>query len=132
MVGGPKWQLRTVSRYRQLKKQRRKGLPRPNVEGLAASEPSIRGSAARSCCPCRVGWDAYEANRDAVEALVKDEDAVVRFNALHVRLDAVQAEALSERKQSARDANEARERERARLTRQSAVRTAARNRRSLG
>jgi hypothetical protein len=79
-----------------------------------------------------VGWEAYEANRDAVEAFVKDEDAVVRFNALHVRLDAVQAEALYERKQSARDANEARTRERARSARRSAVRSAARDRRALG
>ena len=101
-------------------------MPRPNVAGLTASEPSVRGAAARSCCPCRVGWEAYEANRDALEALVKDEDRVVRFNALHVRLDAVQSEALFEQKQAARDAHAARERERERAERRAATLAAGR------
>lgn len=85
-------------------KKLRKGLVRPDVAALGAADPNERGRAVRSCCPCRVGWEAYEANRERVERLCKDDDPTVRFNALHVRDDAVLAEALTERHERRRSA----------------------------
>ena len=98
-----------MSRYRQMRKKLRKGLAQPDVEGLSVDDPRQRGGAARSCCPCRVGWSAYQANRDELEHLCKDEDATVRFNALHVRQDAFLAQALADRHDSTRQATAARE-----------------------
>lgn len=116
-----------MSRRRQLQKKLKKGLARPNVAGLSAADSRERGGAVRSCCPCRVGWDAYEATRDEVERLCKDDDATVRFNALHVRQDAVLAERLAdnhERRRAAEAARNNREASRSEDARRSAVRRA--------
>src|SRR5687767_5317765 len=94
-----------MSRRRQLEKKMRKGLlPRPAAEGLDAEDARERGGAVRSCCPCRVGWEAYEERRDDVERLCKDDDPTVRFNALHVREDVVLMEALASAHEGRREA----------------------------
>jgi hypothetical protein len=88
-----------VSRRRQLEKKRKKGiLPVPRVDLFDSADPRERGRAVRSTCPCRVGWDGYEEHRDEAERLIKDEDPVVRFNALHVREDAVLMELLTDKR----------------------------------
>lgn len=93
-----------MSRRKQLRKKLKKGAVRPAVESLAAADPRERGRAVRSCCPCRVGWESYEANRDDVERLCKDEDSTVQFNALHVRGDALLMEALAARNERRQEA----------------------------
>src|SRR3954454_1755728 len=94
-----------MSRGRQLRKQAKKGcLPSPYLDGLTADRANVRGRAVRTLCPCRAGWDAYETHRNNAEALCKDDDGVVRANALHVREDALLAELLDANKASARAA----------------------------
>ena len=98
-----------MSRARQLRKKARKGtLPTPEVEGLAADDPQVRGRAVRSLCPCRVGWSPFEEHLDELERLCKDPDPKVRFNALHVREDAALIEFLADRGLAAREAAERR------------------------
>lgn len=88
----------------------RKGaLPRPDTGGLGAASPAARGRAVRTLCPCRTGWASYEDHLDDVRALCKDEDPVVRANALHVQEDAVLIELLDSKRLSAREAAEARD-----------------------
>jgi hypothetical protein len=87
----------------------RKGaVPRPDTGGLAAESPAARGCAVRTLCPCRTGWDAYQDHLNDVRALCKDEDRVVRVNALHVQEDAALIELLDSKRASAREAGEAR------------------------
>lgn len=100
-----------MSRKKQLLKQARKGRrPRPDLDGLSADDPTTRGRAVRTLCPCRSGWDVYQENRDAVQRLCKDEDATVRFNALHVQDDAYLMELLEAKRFRAAEAAERRSR----------------------
>ena len=93
---------------RQTRKALRKGTARPDVVGLVSDDPQVRGRAARSVCPCKVGFDVYEQHIDELARLRKDEDPVVRFNALHVREDAELMEFHDDRKQRAAHAEERR------------------------
>jgi hypothetical protein len=98
-----------MSRARQLKKKMRKGaVPRPDIDGLSAESAAARGRAVRTLCPCRTGWDSYQDRLDDVGALCKDEDPVVRANALHVQEDAALMELLDSKRESAREAAEVR------------------------
>jgi hypothetical protein len=117
-----------MSRARQLRKKARKGtLPVPEVDGLVADDPQVRGRAVRSLCPCRVGWSPFEEHLADLERLCKDRDPQVRFNALHVREDAALMELRADRGLAAREAAERRAArdaaKRARAQRKSSPRT---------
>jgi hypothetical protein len=59
---------------------------------LASTDEETRARAARSVCPCRMGWNAFEQCLDQVKALQKDPSPQVRGAALHVFEDAFEME----------------------------------------
>lgn len=97
-----------MSRKDQIRKRLRKETPQADVAGMHADDPRTRGRAVRTACPCRNGWDVYNANREEVLRLTKDEDPTVRFNALHVQDDAFLMELLDDKRARAEEAAERR------------------------
>ena len=59
---------------------------------LASPDDAARAKAVRALCPCRMGWEAFERNIEAVSKLQKDESPAVRAAALHVFEDAGEME----------------------------------------
>ena len=60
------------------------------ADGLRSVDPAMRLKTLRSVCPCRMGWEAFNACRPLVEALQKDRDPAIRRVAQHVMADALQ------------------------------------------
>lgn len=65
--------------------------PAPDL-GFGSSDDAVRARAAREVCPCRAGFEAYEANLAGLKALQKDPSLKVRLAALHVEDDALHAQ----------------------------------------
>jgi hypothetical protein len=69
------------------------------IMGEAQSgDPAARAQAARSLCPCRIGWDGFQQGMDVVARLRKDPSPEVRRQALHVFEDAESMQATESRK----------------------------------
>jgi hypothetical protein len=64
--------------------------PRQLAAGLSSTDPAARLKTLRSICPCRMGWQAFDACRPLVQALRKDADPEIRRVAQHVMADAFQ------------------------------------------
>ena len=90
------------------RKDRRAEPKRPDVEGLTSEDPTERARAVRSLCPCRVGWESYEAHVVELDRLAKDDDPKVRKLALHVREDAGILEYRADRAERAAEVEERR------------------------
>ena len=59
---------------------------------LGSPDAATRAKAARSICPCRLGWQHFEEVWGLLERMKKDPDPTVRANVLHVFQDAVEIE----------------------------------------
>jgi len=57
---------------------------------LECGDGEERARAIRSLCPCRSGWDTFEADLALVRDYFKDPDPMVRKAAMHVFEDAFQ------------------------------------------
>jgi hypothetical protein len=64
--------------------------PRLLAAGLSSSDAAERLKTLRCICPCRMGWEAFDACRPMVQALQKDADPEIRRVAQHVMADAFQ------------------------------------------
>ena len=58
------------------------------LHDIQSSDEKVRASAVRSLCPCRSGWEPFEANLELIRQLQHDPSPVVRANALHLFEDA--------------------------------------------
>jgi hypothetical protein len=59
---------------------------------LESPDDAARAKAARSVCPCRLGWTAFEQSIETLSKLQKDANPDVRAAALHVFEDAAELE----------------------------------------
>ncbi len=64
------------------------------LEGMNSPDEAVRARAARSVCPCRLGWGPFEQCLPHVSALTKDPSPLVRKAALHVFEDAFEMESM--------------------------------------
>jgi hypothetical protein len=69
------------------------------VSEARSTDEALRASAARSLCPCRIGWDGFEQGMEVVARLRKDPSPRVRRQALHVFEDASGMQADESRKE---------------------------------
>jgi hypothetical protein len=58
------------------------------LRDIESPDETVRASAVRTLCPCRSGWDYFEANLPLIRQLQKDASPLVRASALHLFEDA--------------------------------------------
>ena len=62
------------------------------LRDIESPDETVRASAVRSLCPCRSGWEFFEAYLPLIRQLQKDSSPLVRASALHLFEDADEME----------------------------------------